>query len=46
MIEKRFADLIDAIYRGEDSLNIDVVIELGEGKSARVQSTVLFRNLG
>lgn len=45
IVEKRFSEVIDALYRGDDSMKIDKSIELGEGKSARVRSTLFFRNL-
>lgn len=46
VVEKRFSAVIEALYRGDESLQIDTAIELSDGKSARVQSTVFFRNLG
>ena len=45
MVEKRFSAVIEALYRGDESLQIDAAIELSDGKIARVQSTVFFRNL-
>ena len=45
IVEARFKEVIAALYRGDESLQIDTVIELNEGKSARVQSTVYFRDL-
>jgi long-chain acyl-CoA synthetase len=45
VVESRFSDVIKGLYSGLDSMNIDKTIELGDGKSARVQSTILFKNL-
>lgn len=45
VVESRFSDVIKGLYSGSDSMNIDKTIELGDGKSARVQSTILFKNL-
>lgn len=45
VVEGRFSDVIKGLYSGSDSMNIDKTIELGDGKSARVQSTILFKSL-
>lgn len=45
IVENRFSELIDALYKGDEAMKIDKSIELGDGKSARVQSTVIFKNL-
>ncbi|NVN98610.1 MAG: AMP-binding protein [Geobacteraceae bacterium] len=45
VVESRFNDVIKGLYSGSDSMNIDKTIELGDNKSARVQSTILFKNL-
>ena len=44
-VENRFSDIIKGLYSGDESMTIDKTIELGDGKTARVQSTVFFRNL-
>lgn len=45
IVEKRYHDIIDALYSGAESLEIDTVIDLQEGRSARIQSRLYFRNL-
>lgn len=45
VVESRFSDVIKGLYSGSDSMSIDKTIELGDGKSARVQSTILFKDL-
>jgi long-chain acyl-CoA synthetase len=45
IVEERFRELVDALYCGDESMQIDKNIELGDGTVDRVQSTVYFRNL-
>lgn len=46
LVEERFKPLIDALYEGLESMAIDATVNLQEGRMARIQSRVLFRNLG
>lgn len=45
IVEERYADIIAAVYAGAESLPIDTTIDLQDGKSARIQTTVQIRNL-
>lgn len=46
VVSERYRDLMEALYAGVDQLPIDVTIDLQDGKSARIVSTVHFRNPG
>lgn len=45
IVEQRYAEIIAAIYTGADNLAVDTTIDLQDGKSARIQTTVQIRNL-
>ncbi len=45
VVEKRYSEIIEALYSEAESLEIDTEIDLQEGRSARIQSRILFRNL-
>lgn len=45
IVAERYRDVIAALYSGAESLEIDTTIDLQEGRSARIQSRVLFRDL-
>lgn len=45
IVEERYRDVIAALYAGAESLEIDAAIDLQEGRSARIQSRIFFRNL-
>ncbi len=44
-VEDRYREVIEALYSGAETLEIDTTIDLQEGRSARIQSRILFRNL-
>jgi long-chain acyl-CoA synthetase len=46
VINDRYRDIIEGLYTAAESLPVDVTIELQDGKSARINSTVHFRNVG
>lgn len=45
VVIERYWELIEAMRSGADSVKIDRSIDLQDGKSARIQGTVLIRNL-
>jgi long-chain acyl-CoA synthetase len=45
IVEERYREIIAALYSGAKDLEIDATVDLQEGRSARIQSRVLFRNL-
>jgi long-chain acyl-CoA synthetase len=45
VVAERYRDVVAALYAGAESLEIDTSIDLQEGRSARIQSRVFFRNL-
>jgi len=45
VVEERYRDIIAALYSAATDLEIDTIIDLQEGRSARIQSRILFRNL-
>lgn len=46
VVEERYSEVIEALYGGTATLPIDKTIELQDGKSARIQTTLHIRNLG
>ena len=46
VVEDRYRDIIAALYAGTAFLPIDQTIDLQDGKSARIQTTLHIRNLG
>lgn len=46
VVSERYREIVDALYTDVEQLPIDVTIDLQDGKSARIVSTVHFRNLG
>ena len=46
MVVESYSELIEAMRTGRESVPIDRIIDLQDGKSARIQSTVLVRNVG
>ena len=46
VVEERYRDIIEALYAGAGSLPVDTTIDLQDGKSARIQTTLHIRNLG
>lgn len=45
IVEERYLQIIDALYTETEGLEINTTIDLQEGRSARIQSRILFRNL-
>lgn len=45
VVTERYREIITALYSTADSLEIDTTIDLQEGRSARIQSRILFRDL-
>ena len=45
VINERYKEIIEGLYSGADSMPIDVTIDLQDGKSARIKTTVHLRNL-
>lgn len=45
VVESRYGDVIAAIYAGNESLPVDTTIDLQDGKSTRIQTTLYFRTL-
>ena len=45
IVEKRYHEVISALYSGAEAIDIDTVFDLQDGRSARIQSRILFRNL-
>lgn len=45
VVEKKYRDVIAALYSDATDLEIDTTIDLQEGRSARIQSRILFRGL-
>lgn len=45
VVEEHYCDVIAGIYAGTESMPIDTTIELQDGKSARIQTTLQFRTL-
>jgi len=45
IVTERYREIIAALYSGAETLEIDTTIDLQEGRSARIQSRVYFRNL-
>ncbi len=46
IVEDRYREIIEALYAGAESLPIDTIIDLQDGKSARIQTTLQIRHLG
>jgi long-chain acyl-CoA synthetase len=46
VVGERYSEIIEAMYAGLETVPIDTAIELPDGKSARIQTTVLIRTLG
>lgn len=44
-VTRSYGNVIEALYSGAEFLDIDRSIELQEGRSARIQSRILFRSL-
>ncbi|NJD92359.1 MAG: long-chain fatty acid--CoA ligase, partial [Geobacter sp.] len=45
-VTRSYDNVIEALYSGAEFLDIDRSIDLQEGRSARIQSRILFRSLG
>ena len=46
VVEERYREIIEALYAGTESLPVDQTIDLQDGKSARIRTTLQIRNLG
>ena len=44
IVAERYREIIEAMYAGQETVPVDTTIELQDGKSARIQTTVLIRN--
>jgi len=45
VVEERYRDIIEGLYQEMSGMPVDVTIPLQDGKSARINTTVHFRNL-
>lgn len=45
IVEGRYHEIIAALYSEAEALEIDTTVDLQEGRSARIQSRILFRDL-
>jgi long-chain acyl-CoA synthetase len=45
VVADRYEEVIQAVYGGAGSLVVDKTIDLQDGKSARIQTTIMLRNL-
>jgi long-chain acyl-CoA synthetase len=46
VVEERYREIIEALFAGTESLPVDQTIDLQDGKSARIRTTLHIRNLG
>jgi long-chain acyl-CoA synthetase len=46
VVEERYRDVVTAMYADAPHLDIDTVIDLQDGKNARIQTRIFFRTLG
>jgi long-chain acyl-CoA synthetase len=45
VVKERYREIVEALHTDVEQLPVDVTIDLQDGKSARIVSTVHFRNL-